>query len=93
MNRVLLYFAFASFSLLVVGCGSNQKHSTESLPTAIVSDDSLLNRLQYETFQYFWEGAEPTSGMARERIHMDNIYPSSDQNVVTSGGSGFRNGR
>jgi hypothetical protein len=89
MNRVLLYFAFASFSLLVVGCGSNQKPSTESLPTAIVSDDSLLNRLQYETFQYFWEGAEPTSGMARERIHMDNIYPSSDQNVVTSGGSGF----
>jgi hypothetical protein len=35
------------------------------------------------------DGAEPTSGMARERIHMDNIYPQNDQDVVTLGGSGF----
>ena len=27
--------------------------------------------------------------MARERIHMDNVYPQNDQNVVTLGGSGF----
>jgi hypothetical protein len=45
--------------------------------------------VQYQTFNYFWEGAEPISGMARERIHMDGIYPQNDQNVITSGGSGF----
>ncbi len=55
----------------------------------IISDDSLLNLVQYQTFQYFWENAEPTSGMARERTHLDGVYPSNDQNVVTSGGSGF----
>ncbi|MGY6558326.1 MAG: glucoamylase family protein [Nitritalea sp.] len=54
-----------------------------------LSTDSLFNLVQYRTFQYFWEGAEPNSGMARERIHIDGDYPQNDQNVVTSGGSGF----
>lgn len=54
-----------------------------------LSDDSLLTLVQYRTFQYFWDGAEPVSGMARERYHVDNIYPQNDKDVVTSGGSGF----
>src|SRR5690606_28948586 len=40
-------------------------------------------------FQYFWENAEPNSGMGRERTHMDGDYPQNDQNVVTTGGTGF----
>jgi hypothetical protein len=55
----------------------------------IISDDSLLTLVQYNTFMYFWEGAEPVSGLARERIHMDGDYPEDDYSVVTSGGSGF----
>lgn len=54
-----------------------------------ITDDSLLTLVQYRTFQYFWDGAEPNSGMARERFHVDGIYPENDMNVVTSGGSGF----
>lgn len=57
--------------------------------TSAISDDSLLTLVQHQTFQYFWEGAEPISGMARERIHMDNVYPQNDQQVVTVGGTGF----
>ncbi len=34
-------------------------------------------------------GAEPKSGMARERFHVDGIYPQNDMNIITSGGSGF----
>ncbi|WP_425555652.1 glucoamylase family protein [Flavivirga amylovorans] len=52
-------------------------------------DDVLLDTIQKQTFNYFWEGAEPNSGMARERLHMDNIYPTSPKNTVTIGGSGF----
>ncbi len=52
-------------------------------------DSILLDRVQREAFQYFWKGAEPVSGMARERIHMDGIYPQHDQDVIASGGSGF----
>ena len=55
----------------------------------MLSDDSLLTLVQFRTFQYFWDGAEPNSGMARERFHVDGVYPENDMNVVTSGGSGF----
>jgi hypothetical protein len=54
-----------------------------------ISADSLLTKVQYRTFLYFWDGAEPVSGMARERYHVDGIYPQDDMNVVTTGGSGF----
>ena len=53
------------------------------------SDDALLNQVQKQTFNYFWEGGEPLSGGARERLHMDNIYPSHDKDIITSGGTGF----
>jgi hypothetical protein len=54
-----------------------------------VSDDSLFTLVQHNTFQYFWKGAEPVSGAACERIHLDNDYPDNDKTVVTSGGTGF----
>jgi hypothetical protein len=62
---------------------------SDSLSVAAISDDSLMTLIEYRTFQYFWEGAEPTSGAARERFHADNIYPDNDKHVVTSGGTGF----
>jgi len=56
----------------------------------IAADDTALFRLvQQQTFQYFINGAEPVSGMARERFHVDNVYPQNDKNIVTSGGTGF----
>src|SRR5690606_25927765 len=54
-----------------------------------ITDDSLLTLIQYKTFQYFWDGAEPTSGAARERFHADNIYPANDKHIVTTAGTGF----
>ena len=62
---------------------------TKKKKETAISDENLLDTIQYQTFQYFWDGAEPTSGLARERIHLDNIYPQNDQNVITLGGSGF----
>ena len=57
-------------------------------PIAVI-DTALFRRVQQQTFQYFWDGAEPVSGLARERFHVDNSYPENDKNIVTSGGSGF----
>lgn len=48
-----------------------------------------MTKVQLQTFQYFWENAEPTSGLAPERTHMDGVYPENDKQVVTTGGSGF----
>jgi hypothetical protein len=55
----------------------------------VLSDEKLLDTIQLTTFRYFWDGAEPVSGMARERINVDDFYPEGDKNVVTSGGTGF----
>jgi hypothetical protein len=63
--------------------------NTEKTQAQSLSDDSLLNLVQYRTFLYFWEGAEPNSGMAPERIHLDDYYPDEDPHIVTVGGSGF----
>lgn len=63
----------------------NQPAPTETYLT----DDSLMTLVEERTFQYFWEGAEPNSGLARERIHTDDVYPQNDQNIITTGGSGF----
>lgn len=67
---------------------SKNKISNKSEDEAL-NIDSLVDVVQKQTFQYFWEGAEPNSGMARERIHLDGEYPQNDENVVTIGGSGF----
>ena len=61
----------------------------EATAQQTITDDSLLTLVQHCTFQYFWDGAEPVSGMARERFHVDGIYPENDKDVITIGGSGF----
>lgn len=54
-----------------------------------LSDDALLDVVQKQTFQYFWDGAEPNSGAGRERYHADNIYPENDKSTVATGATGF----
>lgn len=90
-NQPCFALLLAGILLTLGACNtqSSQEANVNEETQALISDDSLLTLVQFQTFNYFWEGAEPTSGMARERVHMDNIYPQNDQNVVTSGGSGF----
>jgi hypothetical protein len=71
-------------TLIIIACGLLLTQCKQPM-----SDEELMTLVQEQTFQYFWDGAEPTSGLARERIHMDGSYPRNDKNVVTSGGSGF----
>ncbi len=90
MRKINLYISCLAISGLIASCGPASNTDTNtSVGNGSLSEDSLLNLVQYQTFQYFWDGAEPVSGMARERLHMDNIYPNHDKDIVTSGGSGF----
>jgi hypothetical protein len=52
--------------------------STDKFPR--ISDSALLTLVQQQTFNYFWNAANPTSGMTLERL---------SQTQVTTGGSGF----
>lgn len=47
----------------------------------LISQEELLTKVQEQTFRYFWDFAQPNSGMARER--------NTSGNLVTVGGSGF----
>ena len=89
---------FGCLLSLVFGCKTNDKKdvnilenakltAVDSIPESINS--SLLDTVQKQTINYFWEGAEPNSGLARERLHMDDVYPTSPKHTVTTGGSGF----
>jgi hypothetical protein len=53
--------------------------STDKFP--VISDSSLLQFVQQQTFKYFWDFGHPVSGLARER--------NSSGETVTTGGSGF----
>src|SRR5829696_2172954 len=75
-------------SLCLIACSSGRKLVNDGIKLS-AEDERIFTDVQRTTFQYFWDGAEPTSGMGRERLHMDNVYPQNDKMVVTSGGSGF----
>lgn len=85
--RPISLFLFAA--MLFTACSGKRAVSHGSAVPRRLSDAALMDTVQHRTFRYFWEGAEPNSGLAPERIHMDGIYPQNDQDVVTSGGSGF----
>lgn len=56
-----------------------QIDSTDKFPQ--ITDDALLDKVEQQTFRYFWDFGHPVSGLARER--------NSSGETVTSGGSGF----
>src|SRR5258708_17499958 len=68
-------------------------HSTKAKPhpkpanrKEKLSDEGLLDLVQRQTFLYFWDGAEPVSGLARDRV--GRLADPADHDVAT-GGSWF----
>lgn len=82
---------FIIIILFTVSIGSchTVKQSSKDIVQLSGEDEKIFTEVQRSTFQYFWDGAEPNSGLARERFHVDDVYPEKDKNVITSGGSGF----
>lgn len=98
MKRSITITTLLVFVLCVGACkaseenkinGKNNNNSDVSRPAAFANDDEMLDYIQKVSLNYMWDGAEPTSGLAPERIHLDGIYPNNDKDVVTTGGSGF----
>lgn len=79
--------SFVVLMLIITACSSPKKiASNNAIPPQY---SAIYDSVMRSTFQYFWDGAEPVSGLARERFHVDGEYPQNDKNVVTSGGGGF----
>lgn len=78
----------------LISCGCSDKNPTnpgdpvDDTPTGpVLTDTELLDKVQRESFKYFWDYAESNSKLARERYHTDE--PFVDEHLVTTGGSGF----
>lgn len=85
-------FVFLLLATLLLGSCQSGHHPATDTSTQwweSAGDDQLLDSVQAQTFRYFWDFAEPVSGLARERFHPDGNYPQNDANVVTTGGGGF----
>ncbi|HEX4271185.1 MAG TPA: glucoamylase family protein [Rhizomicrobium sp.] len=61
-------------------------HELSPVALASLPDEALLEALQRRTFHFFWEGAEPESGLARDR---NRESADAADHLVAVGGSGF----
>lgn len=87
-----------SLILLIISCNTTSEiediSEEKPAPAPVVpeeeslSDEELLDLVQEKTFNYFWDFAEPNSGMARERSQA-GAYGGESRNIVTTGGTGF----
>lgn len=53
---------------------------------ATLAEEELLERVQQQTFRFFWEGAHPSSGLAPDRRPENS---RGREHLATAGGSGF----
>jgi len=92
-TRIILVLCFTQIfiscskdSILDYG-ETNNPNGNDPIVENSLTDEELMDLTQKETFKYFWDFANSTSGAAKERYHPS--VPTLNQNVVTTGGTGF----
>jgi len=98
MKSLLKYFSLLNIVVLFLACSDDSGPGYQEPyipdpgngeePVPQLTDEELLNLVQERTFNYFWDFAEPNSGMARERSQ-DDAYGGDAPHIVTTGGTGF----
>lgn len=73
------YYKISAIDYKLNESGLSQELSAETHP---MTDEEFLDMIQEAHFRYYWDGAEPNSGLARE-----NIPGRSD--MIATGASGF----
>ncbi|MCQ2328889.1 MAG: beta-glucosidase [Paludibacteraceae bacterium] len=86
--RLFILVAVGWVASSLISC-KPEVDTNNSRPHKETEDSILLNTVQNASMNYMWTGADPVSGMAYERIHLDNDYGSNDPKVITTGGTGF----
>jgi len=83
----LRHYIPCSLLLLFLNCSNDNSKSNPVEENPKYTDTELLDMVQKDALKYFWDYAHPVSKLARERYHVDQ--PTFDQDIVTTGGSGF----
>src|ERR671914_732148 len=56
----------------------------------VVAAEAFLNDLQQRSFRYFWEQADPQTGLVPDRARSDgSLLPDSHRNVASIAATGF----
>lgn len=98
MNLILRSLLIFQFFCVSCSCSNNDVKEEDPpvtppvteeplVPGPVLADEELLDLVQKQSLKYFWDYAEVNSKLARERYHVED--PSNDQNIVTTGGTGF----
>lgn len=85
----MIKYALPAILVAIIAACNPGARSGEVAETQTLSDSALFDTVQRRTFEFFWTGATPNSGLAAERIHIDGEYPEKDQSTIAIGGSGF----
>ena len=86
ISYLIIFVFYVYFYAIIQSCSKNDT-SINTEPVQL-SDNELLDLVQKQTFNYFWDFSHAKSGMALERSNVD-AYGGEAPNIVTSGGSGF----
>ncbi len=89
MRRIIFICCIVCF---FIGCKSDKSEAKQVVvkpEMKQLTDEQLIDKVEKQTFDYFWKYAEPNSGMARERFFPDGNYPENDAHIIAVGGSGF----
>jgi hypothetical protein len=65
---------------------ASKKSSPQPKRPKVLPDETLIELVQRQTFRYFWEGAHPLCGLARDRTGLES---DPEDDLVSMGGSGF----
>lgn len=94
INLIKRHSLLSLLCFCILFCLFNCKHKdTKSKEITKVNIEAipfedLLDSVQKRSFNYFWDFAEPISGLARERSQKDS-FDGKGHDIITIGGSGF----
>jgi hypothetical protein len=80
--------------VLVSGPASGQNHKQPAeakvSPRLSAEDDAFLEELSRRSFQFFWDAADPNTGITREHLYWDGSpYPADRRDIGSTGATGF----
>ena len=58
--KIIQAVFFSGLALCLLNCANNKDKNVAEEASAI-SDEALIDTVQRKTFEYFWDGAEPSS--------------------------------
>jgi hypothetical protein len=90
-SRFVFLLLLLSWPSVISQAGSIQLPRTVQTKASLPArDEAFLEDLERRSFQYFWEQADPQTGLVPDRARMDgSLLPESHRNVASIAATGF----